>query len=447
LAGNLDAGHFGVTANLVTSRAITTGDTLGYAMGSFGTGIFSTVPAVLLLYFCTETLKISGAVAGALILLPKVWSIVWDPFVGTWSDRSANPWGRRRPFMAAGIIGMVMAFVALFNVPNMALDATTAWVGVAYFALATLYSLFAVPYIAVPAQVSTDQSTLASLVSWRMVFVMVGILIGAAGAPMLVEVGGGGRGGYGFMGWVIGAMCLIIMALPFIMLRGRDGPADLGTERDHKNNLLVDMKEVLENHRFRRLALAYLAQAIAFGAVSAALPYVITKGLGRNDGDIGTALGVYLLATLIAVPFWSWAGKCYGLNRVLNWASLSYGVSVVAIGALVLTHADWSTALLVLAVTGIPFAGLQVLPFTLVGEVIRAEARDSEGRYTGVWTAVEKLGLSIGPALVGITLSLSSGAVALGIGLFVCFVPPLLCLLSLLFVTARDDNLKGIIRA
>jgi glycoside/pentoside/hexuronide:cation symporter, GPH family len=59
-------------------------DTLSYAMGSFGTGVFSTVPAVLLLYFCTETLKISGSTASVRILLPKLWSIAWDRLVGSW---------------------------------------------------------------------------------------------------------------------------------------------------------------------------------------------------------------------------------------------------------------------------------------------------------------------------------------------------------------------------
>jgi hypothetical protein len=35
-------------------------------------------------------------------------------------------------------------------------------------------------------------------------------------------------------------------------------------------------------------------------------------------------------------------------------------------------------------IAGILFAGLQVLPFTLVGDVIPAEGRDSEGRFTGI---------------------------------------------------------------
>jgi glycoside/pentoside/hexuronide:cation symporter, GPH family len=420
------------------SKPVTAGDTISYAMGSFGTGVFSTVPAVLLLYFCTETLHISGSVAAALILIPKLWSILWDPFVGRWSDRSMSVWGRRRPFMVAGIIGMVVAFVLLFNVPALSPATTIIWVGVCYFALATLYSLYAVPYIALPAEVSHDQASLARLVSWRMVIVMIGILAGAAGAPMLVEVGGGARAGYGFMGWVIAGSCLVIMVLPLVMLRGRDTPAKAPISGEATVSLISDMKSVLANRRFRRLAIAYLAQSTAFGAFSAIIPYVVTKGFAKTDGDIGTALGTYILATIIAVPAWSILGKIRGLHRTLNLASLSYAVGACLLGALVLMGASWTTALLVLAVAGIPFAGLQVLPFTLIGDVIRAGGADAEGRYTGVWTATEKLGLSLGPALVGIALSLASENQIIGIGAFLCLIPPLLCLLSLPFVKTAD---------
>lgn len=415
-------------------QTISNSDTLGYAMGSFGTGVFSTVPAVLLLYFCTETLHISGSVAALLILIPKLWSIVWDPFVGSWSDRSTHRWGRRRPFMVAGILGMVTAFVLLFNVPEGSALQTIAWVGICYFMLATLYSLFAVPYIAIPAEISDDQPALAKLVSWRMVLVMLGIIAGAAGAPMIVSAAGGGRAGYGVMGWGIAGLCLVAMSVPLLMLRGRDRPADAAMRVHDSASFFRDVRQSFENHNFRRLSLAYLAQAIAFGAVSAIVPYVVTKGLGRTDADIGSALGIYLVATLFAVPLWSWLGATYGTSKALGWAAIGYGLGAVAIGLVVLLKADWLVALGLLAFAGIPFAGLQVLPFTLVGDVIRAEGAEAEGRFTGLWTAVEKLGLALGAVLVGETVDLAQGNIAMGVGVFVCIVPLALCALSLFFL-------------
>jgi glycoside/pentoside/hexuronide:cation symporter, GPH family len=421
------------------ARDITNRQTLTYAMGSFGTGVFSTVPAVLLLYFCTETLGMSGSIAALLILIPKLWSIAWDPFVGSWSDRSTHPWGRRRPFMVTGIIGMVAAFVLLFNVPDLTVAGTIAWVGISYFLLATLYSLFAVPYIAIPAEIADGQSTLARLVSWRMMLVMIGILAGAAGAPMIVAAAGGGRSGYGVMGWAIGALCLVAMSLPLIMLRGRDRPADAASGMGKRSTLVADMMASMANMTFRRLSFAYLAQATAFGAVSAIVPYVVTKGLGRTDADIGTALGVYLLATIFAVPFWSWMGKKLGLRTALKWSALLYGLGALGIGLIVLARLEWSVALGFLAFAGIPFAGLQVLPFTLVGDVIRAEGADAEGRFTGIWTAVEKLGLALGAVLVGQAIDLVKNDMVTGIGIFVCLIPLALCLISTFFLSTQKE--------
>jgi glycoside/pentoside/hexuronide:cation symporter, GPH family len=296
-----------------------------------------------------------------------------------------------------------------------------------------------VPYIAIPAEVSVDQSSLARLVSWRMVLVMIGILAGAAGAPVIVEAAGGGRVGYGVMGWVIGALCLIAMSLPFIMLRGRDRPAERVTVDAPRASLVADMIASMTNFNFRKLSLAYLTQAMAFGAFSAILPYVVTKGLGKTDADIGTALGVYLLTTIIAVPFWSWLGNKFGLRVVLKWSAVSYGLATLGIGLVILYRLEWGLALGLLAAAGIPFAGLQVLPFTLVGDVIRAEGTDAEGRFTGIWTAVEKLGLALGAVLVGQTIDLVQANMATGIAIFVCVVPLLLCLVSTFFLTTVEE--------
>lgn len=143
-----------------SSNALTTrGASAAYAAGSFGTGVFSTVPTVILLYFCTEILGLPVMWATAIVFVPKLWSILWDPMVGAWSDRTITNIGRRRPFMIAGVIGMPLAFVATFSPPALDPFATALWVGITYFLLATLYSLFAVPYVAIPAELIDDSDS------------------------------------------------------------------------------------------------------------------------------------------------------------------------------------------------------------------------------------------------------------------------------------------------
>ena len=72
---------------------LSTSTKIGYAFGSVGTGGFSTVPGLLLLYYLTDELGVTALVAGMVVLLPKAWDVVLNPLVGNWSDHTQS----RRP--------------------------------------------------------------------------------------------------------------------------------------------------------------------------------------------------------------------------------------------------------------------------------------------------------------------------------------------------------------
>lgn len=405
-------------------------DILAYAAGSFGTGVFSTVPTVLLLYFCTEVLRIEPGWAAALVIVPKIWAIGWDPFVGAWSDRTVSPWGRRRPFLIVGAIGIAIAFTAVFSPPSLGHAGLRLWVGFSYFGLATLYSLFAVPYVAIPAQLGEDPIQRSRLVAWRMAVAMVGVMAGAGAAPLIVQAAGGGRGGYGIMAPMVASICALAMMGPILMLRGRDpSTADRSVAWP---SLWRQLARAVRWRSFRLLAGAYLVQLTAVGAISAAIPYLVTKAFGRSEGDIGLAMLAMLGATTISVPVWAWVGRRLGEARALGVAVIAFGGAAGALGWAALAGQPWLSALPLFAAIGLPFAGMQVLPYILMAHLVHAEAGSDgdEGVFTGVWTATEKLGLATGPGLVALTLAATRGDVV-GVAMFSAIGPGLLALASL----------------
>jgi glycoside/pentoside/hexuronide:cation symporter, GPH family len=404
-----------------------------YALGSFGTGVFSTVPTVLLLYFSTEVLKIPPTLAAIAVFVPKVWAIVWDPYVGAWSDRTQSSWGRRRPFLLVGTIGVVVFFIALFTPPTTEPMESFVWVCVTYFGLATLYSLFAVPYIAIPAQIGPTQQSRARLVAWRMTVAMLGVLAGAGVAPILVDMYGTGRPGYAAMALIIAGACAFAMIWPILMMTGRDKS---GAPSAQAGSSFRQIFGSLRNARFRGMVFSYLLQLTAAGIFSAAIPYIVTRSFGRGEGDIGIALLAMLGATTLAVPLWAWIAGKIGERPALIWAAVTFGAGVSMIGALAYLNVPWTIALAAFPLAGIPFAGLQVLPFTIVTHVIHDESASgaaAEGAFTGVWTATEKLGLALGPAAAGIALSVTNNDVAHGLTTFVMIAPLVLALLSTAF--------------
>jgi Na+/melibiose symporter-like transporter len=383
---------------------------------------------MLLLYYSTEVLSLAGATAGILILAPKLWSIIWDPLVGGVSDTTTGRWGRRRPFLLFGTGGMCLTFVLLFQAPP-AWSGPAAWLGVTYFLLTCLYSVYAVPYVSVPAQISPDRRTLMRLVSWRMVFVMLGVLMGASLAPTIVSAAGGGARGYAVMAIVVASICAFLMLLPLRMLRDRDPPAcQSGAATRQSPTFLWRIRMVPD---LRRLAVGFVVQATAFAAFSASAPYLVTRTLERPEADIGVAFGVYMLATLAALPAWSRLGASFGLRRAWSWAAISFAMGSMLVGAAANAGLAWISMLLLFALAGVPFAGLQVLPFTLAGEIVRREGGDGQAAQSGLWTAAEKLGLALGPGLSGLAITFLGAGSGDGMAKFVAIAPTLLCLASL----------------
>ncbi|MEA3539727.1 MAG: MFS transporter [Pseudomonadota bacterium] len=374
---------------------------LGYALGAFGTGVFATVPTVLLLYFCTESLKMAPVLAATVVLLPKLWALVWDPAVGLWSDRAQTAIGRRRPFLLAGSIGVPLTFFALFAWPYPQGNAAFVGVALLYFLLTNAYSLFAVPFISIPAEISEDAAERERVGAWRIGCAMIGTLIGAGLAPMLVRAGGSGRDGYVFMAIWVSLICCAGMFAAFFAT-----PSATGTRTAQALSLRQAISILLAERPFRRLAAAYVLQLTGVGIVSALTPYWIIQVAGRTEDSVGTALGIMLSVTILSTPVWAWVVRHMGARWVISVAALFFGVATL--GFLAVPPAPVLPSLLLYALIGFPFAGLQVGPFALVAHLTHAagEARGNRaGLFTGVWTASEKLGLALGPGVAGLGLA------------------------------------------
>jgi Na+/melibiose symporter-like transporter len=298
----------------------------GYGVGSFATGLYSTVPSVLLLFYCTEILRIAPAAAGLVILIPKLWSLLWDPLVGGWLDRSR----RHMAAMKAGAFGLIAAFTALFSTPVLSEEMVVVWVACSYFLLTTLYSLFAVPYTAYPALITSCREDRVRLISRRMMFVMLGVFCGASAAPFIIEATGGGRFGYSSMATILAAICVLAMTTALASIRS--GPpfretypveADLPSERP--------VALLIQNRKFLWLSISFILQLSAVGGLMAMIPYIVTIDFARSEGAVGTSLAIMIGVTIISVPIWARIARQLGDRGALRLASFLYAVSSVLI--------------------------------------------------------------------------------------------------------------------
>src|SRR5690554_6115724 len=152
----------------------------GLPMAALGLPLFIYLPT-----FYAADLGLNLTAVGAVLLLARLWDGVTDPAVGVLSDRTRSRWGRRRPWMVAGLPVTLLAMCMLFVPPQGAgIAHLLGWSMLLYLG----WTMISLPHSAWGAELSPDYHERSRITASRELFVVLGTLI-AAGLPSLVEGG------------------------------------------------------------------------------------------------------------------------------------------------------------------------------------------------------------------------------------------------------------------
>jgi GPH family glycoside/pentoside/hexuronide:cation symporter len=390
-------------------RTLTRRTVAGYAIGSLGTGGFATLPGLVLIYFLTDTLGVAAIAAGALVTVAKVWDVIIDPVIGARSDHSLAVTGSRRRYMQLGAILLPVFFIVTFAVPaGLSPVVSGLWVLVAFVLTATAFSLFQVPYIALPAELAGSYDQRTRLLSWRVVVLTLAILLFGGGGPALRELGGDDKHlGYLLMAVVAGIVIGVGMFVSsFTARKGLVEPSQL-RRASIRQNYAEGFGALRRSQPFRALLLTFLLQALATGLMLGGAQYVATWVLRSEDAV--TLLFVALIApALIAAPIWGVVARRIGKERGFVIASALFGIAALSMVLLAWFPGAW--VYLPVALAGAGYAGMQSLPMAMLPDVISHDARaNGDGRagsFGGVWTAGETTGMALGGAVLTIVLAL-----------------------------------------
>ncbi len=376
---------------------------IGYGSGSVATGAFGTVPGLMLLPYLTDSLGIAAVAAGFIVFAPKAWDVVLNPIAGRISDRTVDPRGPRRPWLLRAGLALAAAFALLFAAPEMGSKAVeAAWVLVCFLACATAYAFFQVPYVSMPAELTSSYDERTRLMTWRVAILAFTIMLAGATAPLIRDAVGG-RAGYRVMG--VAMACVIVVGVVGAYTGTRRAP--VGHVQPGPGTLRDQLRIVGGARDFRLLLTTFVVQALATGCMLAGVDYLATDVLDRKGAS--TILFVCFVApALLLTPVWSAVGARIGKKQGYLAASL-----VLAAGALLAVlarSAPFGLVVAAVALVGVGYAGAQVFPLAMLPDAAAVDARRTGssrvGVYTGVWTAGETLGLALGPGLFALVLAL-----------------------------------------
>lgn len=420
----------------------------GWGLGSLGLAVILNTLNVLLIAYLTVVVGIEPALAGSLVLLAKLYDVLTDLPMGWITDRTHTRWGARRPYLLAAGVVTPFALVMLFAAPDG--DAVT-WIVAALLLYATGYTLFNVPYLSMPAELSPDTHLRTRMVAWRSLFIAGGTLFGVAVAPYLVGSLGGGADAYAVLGKTMAAVVAAAFA-GCVVLTGQRREV---VQPPPATPITTQLKMMAGNRHFLTLLLIKVTHLLAMSIGAGSLFFMFRFVLDTDLQTLGIYGAVTTLVWAVMMPMWTSIARKHGKRSGYLLATFAY--SLVTLTWL-FADADEALAMTLLrgAAFGVISGGMLLMGNAMLQDIMDEDYRRTgvrkNGMFAGSYSLVEKITSGVGAQILGAILSITGfdraaqqqgDTALLGIYVVVGLIPAVLMLLSLFVIRAyRLDESK-----
>ncbi|MCI6113755.1 MAG: MFS transporter [Spirochaetales bacterium] len=410
-----------------------------YCLADIAKGLFNGMIGNYLLYFFQPTSK-SGlpnllpdnkllgfiTVMALITGISKVVDAISDPLVAGMSDKCESKHGRRMPFMRASAIPYAFSVVLIFYVPfrnGSTLNAI--WVGFFLITYYIAYTFYFIPRNALIPEIIKDVKMRVNYYGVSTAFFMGSSSFMYAATLFVNMIKNRGisalwawRIVFSFFG-LIGITCLLLSAFAF----DEKKYADSNVRPEEK--LSESFKIVFKNRNFVYFTLGDLLSGISMAFFQTSMLYYITVLLNVKESQsflvMLCAIGVALCLFPLVVK-WS---KKYGKKPMLMAANIIFTVVYCfifvgdKISALV-PGRELFIGLGMGVIVAFPFASINILPQSVVSDIIQSEAIKTkvnrEGIFSSVKTFIEKIATAVAMMSVSSVLALgATGSEAVGI--------------------------------
>jgi GPH family glycoside/pentoside/hexuronide:cation symporter len=375
-----------------------------WGLGSFGTIGYLNIVTALVLVYLTAVLKMEPATAGRIVFVARLIDAFSDPLMGFLTDRTKSRWGRRRPWLLAGATVCGLALPLVYSqhlIPGFSGSVLGVLAALVVYSLG--FTLFNVPYLAMPVEMTEQRRERIDLMSYRSLFMTLGGVAGNAGAPLLLKALGGDAHGYAVLGWVGGALVFLVLFACFLGT-AKAPVVDTASENLPRQPFHKQIGAVFSNGPFLTMAGIKISQFIALSAAGATMAFFVLMVLKR-DLSLMSLLAVSTVAsTLLFIPVFRWLGKF-----ITKRTGLAIGLAGETFAVLTWLFATPETSSALFVVRGV-LAGSFGAAILLFSQAMWLDTIDydrqktglrREGLYTSVYVFIERLGYSLGPLILG----------------------------------------------
>ncbi|WP_059066381.1 MFS transporter [Mediterraneibacter massiliensis] len=389
---------------------------------AFGAGaipniLASTILGTFLTIYLTDIAGLPAALIGTVILLLRITDGISDFIMGYVIDHTKSRWGKARPWLLVGALGVAVLLVLLFQVPqNMSMGAKIVYFVIAYFSLMTVFvTISGVSMATMLPLVESNRKKRNILGAAEMAGTMIGGILATTVTSVLLKQFGYTQEGYRNTMLVYAAVILLTGGYSFWKLKERTENKDSCEEED-KPQAKMSVKDAFvglsKNKYFFFATGAGLLVNLRNGIISGIGIYFCRDVLG--DIDVFTFMTlVMLLPVILALPIA--VSLC---NKYGKYKTLCVGSCFTVVGSVVVLVSVYfprpSAALLLV---GMGICGVAGSAFSACFQSLLAEVCDygewktgmkMEGIIFSSTSIGNKAGAGLGAAILGWLLAFAA---------------------------------------
>lgn len=382
---------------------------LSYGIGGISDNALYTLTGTYLLLFLTTVSGINASAAGTICAIGSIWEALIGPVIGYRSDRTNSPIGKRRPFLLAASVPIMIVTTLLFTKVGFSANLRVLYYGMLVVLFWSFFSCEFIPYISWGADLTEDYHERTVLRSYSYVFNQIGMLIGMVLPSVILDItvnlGISTENSWSIIGAFVGILAGTSLIISALTLRDRKTEYTDISEKESIGVILREYISILKLKPLIPLLLSSVAFLIAEEMFNSSRVFYITYNLLKGDRFLSLVMLTVTLSGIVFVPFVTALSK-----RTDKKIAFMAGIGISGILMVIMRFINVSVIITCVVYAFANTCYWQLMPSMMYDVCLFQEVKEKtprSGSIISVQALSESISMAFGIQLLGILLDRS----------------------------------------